>query len=66
MLKDLLKVIEETPTATIYDKSKPTSAAEREGAPGQYAYGRSLPSPVQSIDAATVAQTVTGKSHGRN
>ena len=50
-----------TPTALLY-KSKPTSAAEREGAPGQYAYGRSLPSPVQSIDAATVAQTVTGKS----
>ena len=49
------------PTALLY-KRKATSAAERHGAPGQYAYGRSLPSPVQSIDAATVAKTVTGKS----
>ena len=47
--------------AVLY-KTKPTSAAERQGTPGMYAYGRSLPSPVQSIDAATVAKTVTGKS----
>jgi len=49
------------PSALLY-KTKPTSAAERQGTPGMYAYGRSLPSPVQSIDAATVAKTVTGKS----
>ena len=49
------------PSAVLY-KSKPTSAAEKGGTPGLYAYGRSLPSPVQSIDAATVAKTVTGKS----
>ena len=30
--------------------------------PGQNAYGGSIPGPVQSIDAATVAKTVTGKS----
>jgi len=41
---------------------KDTSAAERGGTPGLYAYGRSLPAPIQSIDASTVAQTVTGRS----
>lgn len=49
------------PTALLYE-TKATSAAERGGTPGLYAYGRSLPSPVQSIDAATVAKTVAGKS----
>ena len=33
-----------------------------EKVPGQRAYGGSIPGPVQSIDAATVAKTVTGKS----
>ena len=48
---------------TAYEfKTRPTSAAARGETPGLYAYGRSLPSPVQSIDAATVAKTVTGKS----
>ena len=41
---------------------KDTSSAARGGTPGLYAYGRSLPAPIQSIDASTVAQTVTGKS----
>ena len=50
-----------TRTATI-GRKKDTSAAARHGSPGQYAYGRSLPAPIQSIDASTVAQTVTGKS----
>ena len=50
-----------TTTASLYE-AKPTSAAERDGSPGRHAYGRSLPSPVQSIDASTVAKTVTGKS----
>ena len=35
---------------------------ERVGIPGQLAYGQSVTSPVQSLDAATVALSVTGKT----
>ena len=48
-------------TATV-GKRKDTSAAARGESPGLYAYGRSLPAPIQSLDAYTVAKTVTGKS----
>ena len=48
--------------AVTIGKKKDTSAAARGESPGLYAYGRSLPAPIQSIDASTVAQTVTGKS----
>ena len=48
-------------TAYFYQK-KDTSAAEKKGVPGLHAYGRSLTTPVQALDASTVAQTVTGKS----
>ena len=51
-------------TAYFYGK-KDTAAAERRGTPGLYAYGRSLTTPVQALDASTVAQTVTGKSWDR-
>ena len=50
-----------TRTATI-GKRKDTSAAARFDSPGQYAYGRSLPAPIQSLDAYAVAKTVTGRS----
>ena len=52
----------------------PTAAAARtrvdkhgvpQNIPGEYAHGGSLPGPVQSIDAATVAATVTGDSWKR-
>ena len=53
-------------------KGKPTSAAEkfelneetgqREGTPGQLAYGQSVTSPIQSLDAATVALSASGAS----
>ena len=52
-------------------QSEPTSAAARkrtdsEGnvteTPGDYAYGGSIPGPVQSLDAATVALSVSGDS----
>ena len=44
-----------------------TSAAERtigdrKPEPGRWAYGGSLPGPIQSLDAATVISTYTGKS----
>ena len=35
------------------------------GEVGGYAYGGSVPAPVQSLDAATVAMTASGKSWGR-
>ena len=53
---------------------EPTSAAARtrtdeEGnvtsTPGECAYGGSLPGPVQSLDAATVAMSASGKSWDR-
>ena len=53
-----------------YD-SKLTAAAARTrtdddgnmtSVPGEYVYGGSLPAPVQSLDAATVAMTASGKS----
>ena len=34
--------------------------------PGEYAYGGSLPGPVQSLDAATVAMSASGKSWDRS
>ena len=52
-------------------ETKPTaSAIERErdkegnlsATPGEIAYGGSVPAPVQSLDAATVAMSVTGRS----
>ena len=55
-------------------QTRPTSAAARgrmdregniENIPGEYAHGGSLPGPVQSLDAATVALTVTGDSWRR-
>ena len=44
-----------------YD-TKDTSAAVRGDNPGGYAYGGSVPAPVQAIDAMTVALTASGKS----
>ena len=47
-------------------ETEATSAAVRnlhgDDIPGEYAYGGSLPGPVQSLDAATVAMTAAGKS----
>ena len=47
-------------------ETEATSAAVRtlhgDDVPGEYAYGGSLPGPVQSLDAATVAMTASGKS----
>ena len=47
-------------------ETEATSAAVRtlhgDDVPGEYAYGGSLPGPVQSLDAATVAMTSSGKS----
>ena len=48
--------------AAAIGQRKDTSAAERGGTPGLYAYGRSLPAPIQSLDAYTVAKTVSGRS----
>ena len=56
-------------------KSEPTAAAEKTYTdkatgettvvPGGHAYGGSLPAPIQSLDAATVALSVTGNSWKR-
>ena len=59
--------------AYTYDKEATASAArsrtDEEGnvtdTPGDYAYGGSLPGPVQSLDAATVAMSASGKSWDR-
>ena len=49
-------------TATRY-KTRSTSLARKgDQGPGSRAYGGSLPGPVQSIDAATVALTASGRS----
>ena len=52
-------------TAAHY-QSRETSAAPRtmgeQSIPGEYAYGGSVPGPVQSVDAATVAMTASGPS----
>ena len=56
-----------------YDREATSSAArsrtDEEGTvtstPGEYAYGGSLPAPVQSLDAATVALSASGKSWDR-
>lgn len=42
-----------------------TGEEEVKATPGEIAYGGSVPAPVQSLDAATVAMTVTGKSWNR-
>ena len=58
---------------TVYDYQTRSSAAaarayvdegsgEKSYVPGEHAYGGSLPGPVQSMDAATVAMTASGKS----
>ena len=52
--------------AAYHYETEGTSAAVRtlhgDDVPGEYAYGGSLPGPVQSLDAATVALTSAGKS----
>jgi hypothetical protein len=42
-----------------------TGEEEVKVTPGEIAYGGSVPAPVQSLDAATVAMSVTGKSWNR-
>ena len=60
-------------TAGIYGQEVTAAAAKRRTddkgnivlEPGGIAYGGSVPGPVQSVDAATVALTASGKSWGR-
>ena len=60
-------------SAYTYEREATSSAArsrtDEEGTvsstPGEYAYGGSLPAPVQSLDAATVALSAAGKSWDR-
>ena len=60
-------------SAYTYETEATSSAArsrtDEEGnitsTPGEYAYGGSLPGPVQSLDAATVAMSAAGKSWDR-
>ena len=46
-------------------EDKQTGEKNRVGTPGQLAYGQSVTSPIQSLDAATVAMSVTGDSWKR-
>ena len=46
-------------------KTRTSSEGEITKEVGGYAYGGSVPAPVQSLDAATVALTASGKSWGR-
>lgn len=60
--EQLLKQPRETP----HYKTRMTSATPRATArgnePGRWAYGGSVPGPIQSLDAVTVVKTYTGKS----
>ena len=60
-----LKGDEETKHSTYQYETHDTSAAVRGDNPGGYAYGGSVPAPVQAMDASTVAQTASGRSWSR-
>ena len=49
----------------VYIKQDKKGKPVKEVVPGGVAYGGSVPAPVQSLDAATVAMTLTGKSWDR-
>ena len=55
----------ETEATSAASRSRTDEKGNVSETPGDYAYGGSLPAPVQSLDAATVAMSVSGKSWDR-
>ena len=55
----------DTETTSAAARSRTDEEGNVTSTPGEYAYGGSLPGPVQSLDAATVAMSASGKSWDR-